>query len=60
MTAEKLDFSKGRHRPADYISICRSIADSYPLGIPHGIQKDAIQKLFIQQVKQYLLSLLLN
>ena len=46
MTAEKLDFSKGRHRPADYISICRSIADSYPLGIPHGIQKDAIQNAF--------------
>jgi len=46
MTEEKLDFSKGRHRPADYISICTSIADSYPLGTPHGIQKDAIQNAF--------------
>lgn len=46
MTEGKLDFSKGRHRPADYISICRSIADSYPLGTPHGIQKDAIQNAF--------------
>jgi len=46
MTEEKLDFSKGRHRPADYISICTSIADSYPLGTPHGVQKDAIQNAF--------------
>lgn len=46
MVEEKLDFSKGRHRPANYISICRSIADSYPLGIPHGVQKDAIQNAF--------------
>ncbi|GAG27795.1 unnamed protein product, partial [marine sediment metagenome] len=41
-----LDFSKGRHRPADYVSICTTIADSYPLGIPHGVQKDAIQNAF--------------
>ena len=46
MAEGKLDFSKGRHRPADYTSICISIADSYPLGIPHGIQKDAIQNAF--------------
>lgn len=44
-----LDFSKGRHRPADYISICTTIADSYPqhlVGISHGVQKDAIQNAF--------------
>lgn len=46
MIEEKLDFSKGRHRPADYVNICISIADSYPLGIPHGLQKDAIQNAF--------------
>ena len=46
MAEGELDFSKGRHRPADYINICRSIADSYPLGTPHGIQKDAIQNAF--------------
>lgn len=46
MAEGELDFSKGRHRPANYISICRSIADSYPLGIPHGVQKDAIQNAF--------------
>lgn len=43
---EKLDFSKGRHRPADYINICKTIADTYPLGIPHGVQKDGIQNAF--------------
>lgn len=36
-------FSKGRQRPADYIAICNNIADSYPFGIAHGLQKDAIQ-----------------
>lgn len=41
-----LDFTKGRSRPANYISICRTIADSYPLGIPHGVQKDAVQNGF--------------
>jgi hypothetical protein len=46
MSEVKLDFSKGRHRPADYVSICTTIADSYPLGIPHGAQKDAIQNAF--------------
>ena len=38
-----VDFADGRQRPADYINICRNIADSYPAGIAHGIQKDAIQ-----------------
>jgi hypothetical protein len=42
----KPDFSKGRHRPAHYINICTSIADSYPMGIPHGLQKDGIQNAF--------------
>jgi len=46
MTEGELDFSKGRHRPADYVSICATIADSYPLGTPHGVQKDAIQNAF--------------
>lgn len=38
-----VDSTDGRQRPADYINICRNIADSYPAGIVHGIQKDAIQ-----------------
>src|SRR3989338_138139 len=46
MIERKLDFSKGRHRPANYINICTSIADDYPLGIPHGLQKDGIQNAF--------------
>lgn len=33
----------GRPRPADYLAITRSIADTYPYGVPHGVQKDAIQ-----------------
>lgn len=41
-----LDFTKGRSRPANYISICRTIAGSYILGIPHGAQKDAVQNGF--------------
>lgn len=36
-------FKGGRQRPADYITICNNIADSYPNGTPHGVQKDAIQ-----------------
>ncbi len=36
-------FKEGRQRPADYIAICSNIADSYPNGRPHGVQKDAIQ-----------------
>lgn len=43
---EKLDFSKGRNRPADYINICTTIADTYPMCIPHGVQKDGIQNAF--------------
>jgi len=46
MSEGKLDFKNGRHRPADYKSICTTIADSYPMGTPHGIQKDAIQNAF--------------
>ena len=38
-----VDFTDGRQRPVDYINNCRNIADSYPAGIAHGIQKDAIQ-----------------
>lgn len=36
------DVKKGRVRPANYIQICRNLADSYPF-IYHGVQKDAIQ-----------------
>ncbi|MFH2012360.1 MAG: hypothetical protein ABIJ37_06675 [Pseudomonadota bacterium] len=55
MVERKLDFSKGRHRPADYINICKSIADSYPIGIPHGLQKDGIQNAFHTASKSTLL-----
>ncbi len=36
-------FEDGRQRPTNYIQICHNIADSYPQGTPHGVQKDAIQ-----------------
>lgn len=36
-------FANGRPRPTNYIGICGTLADSYPQGIPHGVQKDAIQ-----------------
>lgn len=32
-----------RERPVDYVAICHTIADTYPNGIAHGLQKDAIQ-----------------
>jgi hypothetical protein len=38
-----VDFNEGRQRAANYIGICNNIADSYPNGVPHGLQKDAIQ-----------------
>ena len=38
-----VNFNEGRQRAANYIGICNNIADSYPNGIPHGLQKDAIQ-----------------
>jgi len=38
-----ITFEDGRQRPANYIAICNNIADSYPNGVPHGLQKDAIQ-----------------
>lgn len=37
------ELSNGRERPANYIQICNNIADSYPDGIQHGVQKDAVQ-----------------
>ena len=37
------DFSNGRQRPTNFVGICNNLADSYPEGIPHGVQKDAIQ-----------------
>ena len=38
-----IDFHSGRQRAANYIMICSNIVDSYPDGIAHGLQKDAIQ-----------------
>ena len=38
-----IDWSDARSRPANYIQICESIADSYPNGVAHGVQKDALQ-----------------
>ena len=32
-----------RERPVDYVATCHTIADTYPDGIAHGLQKDAIQ-----------------
>ena len=43
MEMGKLDWSGARGRPADYIQICETIADTYPKGRAHGVQKDAIQ-----------------
>ena len=37
------EFSGGRHRVVDYMNICNTFADSYPEGVSHGVQKDAIQ-----------------
>ncbi|GAI57703.1 unnamed protein product, partial [marine sediment metagenome] len=31
---------------ANYVNICRTLADSYDLGTSHGTQKDAIQNGF--------------
>jgi len=38
-----LDWTGARTRPADYIQICETLADNYPKGTAHGVQKDAIQ-----------------
>jgi hypothetical protein len=38
-----LDFKQGRQRAINYIGLFDNIVDSYDYGIPHGIQKDAIQ-----------------
>jgi len=43
MPVPALDFAQARQRPADYLNICQTLADTYPFGIAHGIQKDAIQ-----------------
>ena len=37
------EFKNGRQRPANYIQICNTLADLYPQGISHGVQKDAMQ-----------------
>jgi len=43
MVLNNIDWSHARSRPANYIEICQSIADSYPNGVAHGVQKDALQ-----------------
>jgi len=43
MVLNNMDWSNARSRPANYIEICQSIADSYPNGVAHGVQKDALQ-----------------
>ena len=38
-----VEFTGGRTRPINYQGVCHTIADSYPDGVAHGVQKDAIQ-----------------
>ena len=38
-----VEFAEGRPRPINYQNVCHTIADSYPEGVAHGVQKDAIQ-----------------
>ena len=42
---EQMDWAGSRTRPANYIEICHTIADSYP-DLAHGVQKDALQNAF--------------
>jgi len=35
--------SKWTQRPVDYIQVTKNIVESYPFGLIHGVQKDAIQ-----------------
>ena len=44
-----IEFNLGRQRAANYIMICKNIVDSYPEGVAHGLQKDAIQKCYRRQ-----------
>ena len=37
------DLGRGSEAVANYITICNTIADSYPVSHSHGLQKDAIQ-----------------
>lgn len=37
------DLGPGRASPINFINICDTLADSYPEGVAHGLQKDAIQ-----------------
>ena len=34
---------EGRERKVDYFTFCHNLVDSYPYGLAHGLQKDAIQ-----------------
>jgi hypothetical protein len=43
MVSNNIDWSDARTRPANYIQICDSIAHTYPDGVAHGVQKDAVQ-----------------
>ena len=45
-----VDFKSGRARAANYQNICETIADSYPEGLAHGVQKDGIQNAFDARV----------
>ena len=38
-----VEFTEGRPRPINYQNVCHTIADFYPEGVAHGVQKDAIQ-----------------
>lgn len=41
--AKTPELSDGRQRHTDFINICHNLVDSYPDGLAHGLQKDAIQ-----------------
>ena len=43
MLDENIDWTTARSRPVNWIQICDNVADSYPRGMAHGVQKDAVQ-----------------
>lgn len=38
-----IDWTSARSRPVNWVQICDTVADTYPRGIAHGVQKDAVQ-----------------
>ncbi len=40
---EPSGLGQGRERQVNYINICHNLVDTYPYGLAHGLQKDAIQ-----------------